>query len=490
MFCESYFIFAVGNVPTIWKDMYSPTCYTTKTADPVCLQGTTAIPFVPVAGIIVGMVTFGLASDALGRRWGSRLTVSLMLIGSILLTIANGTSLAGQFVMFNIGMFIFALGVGGEYPMAASSASERSETEKLPRGRTVAFTFANQGWGNLTNTWVILFMLAVTGTGGCNTTWSSNTTLVNDGSGNTYQQEYCNLYQMEVAWRVSFGLGIPFVAGLWVYRWFILSESIMWVDRQQTKYSTEEKEALRIKRLQNTRLLFGRKYLPRLIGAAGGWFFWDVAFYGNKLFQGTIIASIVGGNKNSVTLLLNFEYTLLNSFVALIGYYFAAFTIDKKWMGRVRMQNMGFMIDAILFLACGYDYSDLSKNKLQAFQAMYLLSSFFGQFGPNVTTWILPVELFPTDVRAQAHGFSAASGKLGALLATLMFGYGNNGGVMTSDQIFIISGYFVLAGWVCTVLFVPDITNIPLAEIERRWSMDRRAANGEVGGETQVASKA
>lgn len=36
------------------------------------------------------------------------------------------------------------------------------------------------------------------------------------------------------------------------------------------------------------------------------------------------------------------EWTLLNSAVALCGYYFAAFTIDKPWMGRMRMQCMGF----------------------------------------------------------------------------------------------------------------------------------------------------
>ena len=32
------------------------------------------------------------------------------------------------------------------------------------------------------------------------------------------------------------------------------------------------------------------------------------------------------------------EYNLLNSSVALFGYYFAAFTIDRLWMGRRRMQ--------------------------------------------------------------------------------------------------------------------------------------------------------
>ena len=39
-----------------------------------------------------------------------------------------------------------------------------------------------------------------------------------------------------------------------------------------------------------------------------------------------------------------------------------------------------------------------------------------GQFGPNATTWLLPGEVFPTDIRATCHGISAAVGKVGALL--------------------------------------------------------------------------
>jgi len=344
---------------------------------------------VPVAGIICGMVGFGLMADCLGRRLGSRMTVSLMLLGSIMVTVAFGVNIAGQFAMFNVGMFIFALGVGGEYPMAASSSSERSEHEQIPRGRTVAFTFANQGWGNLVNTAMILFMLAVTYTGQCTKAYSTNFAL-DPATGNTatFKDEYCNQSELEVAWRVSFAIGIPFALGLWIYRFGFLQESKMWADRKEQKYSDAELAAILLRRNQNTALLFSRKYLPRLTGAAGGWFLWDVAFYGNKLFQGTIITALVGKN---ATLLITFEYTLLNSFIALIGYYFAAFTIDYAWMGRVRMQNMGFAIDAILFLVCGYNYGDLTTNHIAAFQAMYLLSSFFGQFGPNVTTWLLPV---------------------------------------------------------------------------------------------------
>jgi len=55
---------------------------------------------------------------------------------------------------------------------------------------------------------------------------------------------------------------------------------------------------------------------------------------GNKLFQSEFI-NVIHPGSSLVPLL---EYNLLNSSVALFGYYFAAFTIDKLWMGRRRMQ--------------------------------------------------------------------------------------------------------------------------------------------------------
>ena len=49
-----------------------------------------------------------------------------------------------------------------------------------------------------------------------------------------------------------------------------------------------------------------------------------------------------------------------------------------------------------------------------------------GQFGPNATTWLLPGEVFPTDIRATCHGISAATGKVGALVAGIWFAYLSN----------------------------------------------------------------
>lgn len=48
------------------------------------------------------------------------------------------------------------------------------------------------------------------------------------------------------------------------------------------------------------------------------------------------------------------------------------------------------------------------------------LANFFQNFGPNTTTFIVPGEVFPTRYRSTAHGISAASGKLGAVIAQFL----------------------------------------------------------------------
>ena len=40
--------------------------------------------------------------------------------------------------------------------------------------------------------------------------------------------------------------------------------------------------------------------------------------------------------------------------------------------------------------------------------------------GPNTTTFVIPGEIFPTRYRSTAHGISAGSGKLGAIIAQVM----------------------------------------------------------------------
>jgi len=55
------------------------------------------------------------------------------------------------------------------------------------------------------------------------------------------------------------------------------------------------------------------------------------------------------------------------------------------------------------------------------FLMVYGVSYFFTEFGPNVTTFVLPGELFPTSVRATGHGISAGIGKFGAFIGVFLF---------------------------------------------------------------------
>ncbi len=68
--------------------------------------------------------------------------------------------------------------------------------------------------------------------------------------------------------------------------------------------------------------------------------------------------------------------------------------------------------------------------------------------GQNATTWMLPGEIFPTEVRATCHGISAATGKAGALVAGIWFAY------LTPAGRFYVSAFFNLAGLLLTALFV------------------------------------
>ena len=69
----------------------------------------------------------------------------------------------------------------------------------------------------------------------------------------------------------------------------------------------------------------------------------------------------------------------------------------------------------------GFDKLTANTSSQKAFVFLYCLTNFFQNFGPNVTTFVIPGEIFPTRYRSTAHGISAASGKLGAIVAQAGF---------------------------------------------------------------------
>lgn len=151
--------------------------------------------------------------------------------------------------------------------------------------------------------------------------------------------------------------------------------------------------------------------------------------------------------------------------------------IDNKLYGRKLMMQIGFLLDFILFVVPAFHYKYYtSVHGVHAFQAMYFLSSFFNQFGPNSVTFLVAAEVFPTPIRATAHGFSAAVGKLGALTASILYNY-----IDTQTKFYVVP-WFGLAGMVITWLWLPDTTGLDLKEQERRFSYLREGREHEYHG--------
>ena len=151
--------------------------------------------------------------------------------------------------------------------------------------------------------------------------------------------------------------------------------------------------------------------------------------------------------------------------------------IDNKLYGRKWMQQIGFLMDFIFFIVPGFNYKYYtSPAHIKAFQAMYFLSSFFNQFGPNCVTFLVAAEVYPTPVRATAHGFSAAVGKLGALTAAILYNY------ISVQERFYVVPWFGLVGMFLTLVFLPDTTGLDLKEQERRWAFIRAGREQDYHG--------
>lgn len=142
-------------------------------------------------------------------------------------------------------------------------------------------------------------------------------------------------------------------------------------------------------------------------------------------------------------------------------------TVDT--IGRKTIQLMGFIILTIVFIIIGFAYDPLLKSN-NGLLGLYVVAQFFFNFGPNATTFIVPGECFPTRYRSTSHGISAASGKVGAIIAQCVFGpLVHKGAKNSSDtpwlkHVMQIFALFMLCG-VFTSLLIPETKRKTLEEL-------------------------
>ncbi|KAI0176363.1 MFS general substrate transporter [Hypoxylon sp. FL1284] len=437
---EGYVLFSIGNLKPLFAEVWG-TCW--GKAPTECDENWVySVEYLEIIGIMVGQVFVGIIGDWIGRRWGLIQDALVMLLGLCMLTGSWGTTLQGWVIMYAWSLFVYGIGVGGEYPITATSSMENAASsgrmstrdDRLHRGRKVTMAFLMQGWGQLVNQVVLIVLLII----------------FNRGHGNPPYSTTAAQY----AFRLSFAF--PAIGTLWLayYRTWKMKSASKQLENAKKKANVTGYDVRSMKLVVNN---FG----GRLWATAGSWFCNDIFFYGNKLFQGQFIKVVTGGEG---TVMTGWTWNLVNVVVSLAGYYAASMVIDNKMYGRKTMQQVGFLMCFIMFVVPAFNYEYYtSPAGVHAFQAMYFLSSFFNQFGPNSVTFLVAGEVYPTQIRASAHGFSAMVGKSGALLAAVLYNF-------IGDQTkFYVVPWFGLAGMLITYIWLPDTTGLDLKEQERRW---------------------
>lgn len=209
-----------------------------------------------------------------------------------------------------------------------------------------------------------------------------------------------------------------------------------------------------------------------LFGTAGSWFLLDVAFYGLGLNNSIILAEIGYASKDNVYQKL-YNNAIGNLILvcagAIPGYWVTVFTVDT--IGRKPIQLMGFTLLTVLFCIIGFAFHRLSSSALLA---LYVLCQFFFNFGPNATTFLIPGEIFPTRYRSTSHGISAASGKVGAIIAQELIGPLRTRGASKTNaspwlnHVMQIFAAFMFAGIFTTLLIPETVSFLPPQTLKQR----------------------
>ena len=420
LFGESYLLFSIGILRPIWEILY-PNCFHGDECSTTLLH---SITYSVILGVMLGMISLGILSDTIGRRYGSILTATFMScssIGMVVITFSFANDAKSLFGYMSILLFIFGIGVGGEYPLSASSASEKAIDSKK-NGKSVILVFAMQGMGIFCNSVSLsIFLYLFNEMGDYN-----GNDAVYDATNTIYGSYDPNA--LLIIWRIVYSIGASVLFIVLLSRICCLKESQVWkedaeyrkqngemegsspqtmcylqkTDDEYVLYSdptlstlTEDNVDYSMKRQtksNKTKLLLSN-YGMRLFGTCITWLLWDIAFYGNKLFQSSFLLILVGNEASEELTLFTISLAItVNSTIALLGYYAAACIIDYKHVGRLRLQFYGFLITGTLFLLCGY----IPKNKISSVGLVFLYfgSSFFGQCGPNCTTFLIPAGEF------------------------------------------------------------------------------------------------
>ncbi|RDX42220.1 MFS general substrate transporter [Lentinus brumalis] len=356
---------------------------------------------------------------------------------------------SGSLIWLGVWRIILGIGIGGDYPMSASVATDRANLAR--RGTLLGYIFANQGWGSFVGSLATIIVLLC-----------YKQTMDVDG----------HTSRVDGVWRILVGLSLIPAFGT-LYQRLTLPESTRYTEARKaaqrvqdeesieelkkksnadpsvaekvvsdnnssseegTRTPTEAESAAAASKTRAKELAEAKKghfkdffayfsewrHLKVLLGTCTCWFLLDIAFYGVNLNQNVVLEQIGFDGSDGSPWNRLFKIGVGNLIVTALGfvpgYYVSILTIEK--LGRKWIQIQGFLMAALFLGILAGKFTTLSTP---AFIVCFAFLQFFFNFGANMTTYCYPAEVFPTRFRASAHGMSAACGKAGAIISALAF---------------------------------------------------------------------
>ncbi|KAI0369643.1 MFS general substrate transporter [Pilatotrama ljubarskyi] len=403
--------------------------------------------------VLTALISLGYSADYFGRKavYGKELMLIIFATIGTLCDPTGALSPSGSLIWLGVWRIILGIGIGGDYPMSASVATDRANLRR--RGTLLSYIFANQGWGSFVGSLATIIILLC-----------YKHTMDVDGKTS----------KVDGVWRILVGLSLIPAFGT-LYQRLTLPESTRYVAARKGNVPVPDEESIEeLKKKANAdpgvtekpvgsesdgtqtppsehgsaatteeesgpkrdpaQLVAAKKshwrefahyfsewrHLKILIGTCSCWFLLDIAFYGINLNQNVVLQQIGFDGSSGSPWNRLFKIGVGNLIVTALGfvpgYYVTILTIEK--LGRKWIQIQGFLMTALFLAILAGKFHTLSTA---SFIVCFAFLQFFFNFGANTTTYCYPAEVFPTRFRASAHGMSAACGKAGAIISALAF---------------------------------------------------------------------
>ncbi|AIA54982.1 MULTISPECIES: MFS transporter [Acidithiobacillus] len=379
IFLDGYDLSIMAIALIVLKDQWHPS------SAALGLLGTAAL-----VGALVGGLLGGPIADRFGRKTIYLIDIAAFFFAALL------SGFAWDIASLVAFRFLLGLGVGADYPLSSTYMAEFMPKDR--RGAVMTWIFGLWMGGAVVSSLVGLALL----------------------------------HTGPDAWRWMLASGaLPAILVLWMRRnlpesprWYLRRGRVADAERVVAWLAPQLSAAERRAALEETAAamegarrhswldLFGKRYLKLTLYACIPWFMMDVMGYALAIFLPLMLLHL-GLKTNEQAVIGNTLFSL--AFV--IGWIPLALLIDR--IGRRRAQIIGFLGDALGLGLVGVLLVALGEPPFWAVATGLLLFQISNSFGPGTTTWIIPTELYPTELRASGHGFATAVSRLGA--ATSVF---------------------------------------------------------------------